>query len=1233
VPEVADYTEYEGAVFTLEAVAGLGATDSLSDDDDQPLHTVAAAPKCPWTYIFLVMFSMLVTSTLSAVAALYWAGLAPWLRVPPLPLVASGAFFTYAVVPVPALAYSAAKTVVTTCSKTKVGFFLGLLSLAFLLMGADGQHTYGAARIDASVFHSEVLLAGVRTNNSTRDATKYEWCSDSGTNRFVTNDDTDFVPGSVVLIDTKVAVGGGNVTSPKTGTVLIRSRDHKHILTCKDVLYIPECSKKLMPACQFIRKGCELTYCNNSEVHLKTPAGSPMMSGLEFRGLYYFHSETLHNAKVSNSNQSKAARETPNGTFFGLQVGEDTSTSTMDFSTRLLEAHWSYGHLHFDKLRKLLGLKKGTGTDPDCAACTMAKSRQAGLADHAHARSTRSCHRMHMDIGFTRNCNFVFQLCVDDYTRVSHLQMLNGKDEALAKWIALKNHLETANYPSKFAFVKTDSEPIYTTPAWDAHTAEENMEHELSNRYRHDQHGVVERAMQTIGTAFRAMMFQGSAPEEDIPDALRMSNVIKINSPTSANNGATPLEKQAGMKLAVNKRLLRGPMFCLVFAHVYEAERAKHAARGMACVYLGYDPDNNAYLVKEWVSGQRYYTADLTFHPRTFPYRAHPNRSLGELGQYDHLAPHVTVIQQQLPAPPRVKSARVRDYSHSGDQRVSDIPDVGEPPDQINFVHSFGPDPDTLAEAIKMYDANDWIAADLTERNSLKHHKVHVAIPRADVPKGKRVFKEKRVLKRKINPPDDAHPTGSVEKHKVRMTVAAFTKMLRQGIDYEEKHAGTVRWNSIKILIAIAVKFDFDIVLIDIKTFFLYGKLPPGKEMYMEIPDGWEDSEEELTGDYVWKLFGTLYGMPQAPHEAQKVLREVMEKGGNFQASTADDCVYVAKDKTSGYCASGTHVDDTTAVGDAKGIAKLIQTLEKKFELTVIKNPTVITGVQIERNREKKWCKLHQAAYTAELLEKHGRTNSHLSRPADTPMDPGTAKALMLLPTDSATPETIKHFQEIVGGLMWLLRTRIDLMFTINLLCRFLKNATQAHVDFALGRPMRYLAGTISFGIVFAPGPGPWELSGTSDADLAGDLLTARSTSGHFTQVGEFGTIHSSSKLERKISNSTGMSETYSHAGLATELVWDRHIFRELGFPMKTASPALTDNTGVISQSTKAINHTGAKHYRINQAMIKQLNRDQEIKTDYVATDENGADFLTKALPFKAFAKHRLRTMGPQTCP
>ena len=71
------------------------------------------------------------------------------------------------------------------------------------------------------------------------DITDFEWCSDSGTNRFVTNDLDDFVQGSVVPVLTDVAVGGGSVTSEFVGTVRVKSLDYNHTIECKNVLYIP----------------------------------------------------------------------------------------------------------------------------------------------------------------------------------------------------------------------------------------------------------------------------------------------------------------------------------------------------------------------------------------------------------------------------------------------------------------------------------------------------------------------------------------------------------------------------------------------------------------------------------------------------------------------------------------------------------------------------------------------------------------------------------------------------------------------------------------------------------------------------------------------------------------------------------------------------------------------------------------------------------------------------------
>jgi hypothetical protein len=74
----------------------------------------------------------------------------------------------------------------------------------------------------------------------------------------------------------------------------------------------------------------------------------------------------------------------------------------------------------------------------------------------------------------------------------------------------------------------------------------------------------------------------------------------------------------------------------------------------------------------------------------------------------------------------------------------------------------------------------------------------------------------------------------------------------------------------------------------------------------------------------------------------------------------------------------------------------------------------------------------------------------------------------------------------------------------------------------------------------------------------------------------------------------------------------------------------VTDNDGVFKQSTKTINHTAAKHYRMAQAYIRQKGEDQSIKVEQIDTKNNASDMMTKALHAPLFNRHRYRIMGPQ---
>ena len=167
----------------------------------------------------------------------------------------------------------------------------------------------------------------------------------------------------------------------------------------------------------------------------------------------------------------------------------------------------------------------------------------------------------------------------------------------------------------------------------------------------------------------------------------------------------------------------------------------------------------------------------------------------------------------------------------------------------------------------------------LKEKNSFREHGVLTIVPRSEAA-GARIFKPRVVLKIKMLPCSPDHPEGELDKFKYRLTIAAFTRMLTQGIDYTEKHANTVRWQALLVLLALAAHNDFDIVLLDISTFFLYGEVEKDKPIFMEQPPHWDEEPDRPRADYICRCNKSLYGMPNAANRAQLKLRAALAGGG-----------------------------------------------------------------------------------------------------------------------------------------------------------------------------------------------------------------------------------------------------------------------------------------------------------------------------------------------------------------
>lgn len=502
-------------------------------------------------------------------------------------------------------------------------------------------------------------------------------------------------------------------------------------------------------------------------------------------------------------------------------------------------------------------------------------------------------------------------------------------------------------------------------------------------------------------------------------------------------------------------------------------------------------------------------------------------------------------------------------------------------------------------------------------------------VDRADA-HGHRIFDNRPVFKIKWIPPSLGYPNGQIDKYKVRMTIAAYSRMLKDGVDFREKFASTPKWISIRIMFAIAAHFDLEVEIDDVVAFFLTAHLGLGEKIFMEQCEINDDGTGRIC-----QVLKCIYGLPQAAYHAKKKLMDNFAEGG-FKQCMSDSAVVVKADpdKNSEHALSITsmHVDDGLSIGTTPNVAKVRKCMKKVFELETDHNTTLVTGVQVLRCRSKRWLKIHQEGYVLKLLLDEQMQDAHH---AETPLDPGLTK-LPRRTIDLNTPENLaarKKFMRIFGCLMWLaVKTRPDLQFVVSFFSRLLRMAGVRELSWIRGQPLKYLNATRDHGIVYCSG-GDLGMHGSSDADFAGCKETGRSMAGGQISLGKYGCVSTICKLMPSVKTSTGHSETAAQAMWCRDEEAVRLQCREYGLKEQGRTTCRMDNAGVAKQAINLTNHATARHYRVDQAYIKQQCEQEQVRLEQVPTEENEADFFTKALGKQLFLKHKLAIMGPQEYP
>nr|GEY76058.1 hypothetical protein [Tanacetum cinerariifolium] len=240
-------------------------------------------------------------------------------------------------------------------------------------------------------------------------------------------------------------------------------------------------------------------------------------------------------------------------------------------------------------------------------------------------------------------------------------------------------------------------------------------------------------------------------------------------------------------------------------------------------------------------------------------------------------------------------------------------------------------EPANYKAALLDLESEKWLNAMNVEMQSMKYNEVWVLV---ELPPNGKTVGSKWLFKKKTDMDENVHI------YKALFVAKGYTQT--PGIDYEETFSPVADIRAIRILIAIAAYYDYEIWQMNIKTAFVNGYL--NEEVYMEQPEG-----------FVNPKYLNRFG---------------------FTQNRDEPCVYLKASK-SNITFLILYVDDILIMGNSIPMLQSVKTyLGKCFVMKDLGEAAYILGIKIYRDRSKRLIGLCQSAYIEKILKRFCMENS-----------------------------------------------------------------------------------------------------------------------------------------------------------------------------------------------------------------------------------------------------------------
>ncbi|KAM1038499.1 hypothetical protein FF1_033179 [Malus domestica] len=184
-------------------------------------------------------------------------------------------------------------------------------------------------------------------------------------------------------------------------------------------------------------------------------------------------------------------------------------------------------------------------------------------------------------------------------------------------------------------------------------------------------------------------------------------------------------------------------------------------------------------------------------------------------------------------------------------------------------------------------------------------------------------------------------PDGTIERYKARLVAKGFHQ--HEGLDFSKTFSLVAKPTTIRILLSIAVNYNWFVHQLDVSNAFLHGHLK--EDVYMIQPLDFVDPSKP---HHVCKLKKSLYGLKKAPQAWYEAFYNVIVSLG-FSFSYVDISLFIKRDTFITFILVYVHDIIITGSSTTK-CQSIISKLQTMFHVKDLGDIHYFLGIEVQRS-------------------------------------------------------------------------------------------------------------------------------------------------------------------------------------------------------------------------------------------------------------------------------------------